>query len=194
MKPSSAAVEPPRGDEDADFNSLDFDVQTMLRFFQQTDTQGRTLDQGVLKVLHELHPDQACQKIQALVEYTKHCALKGNELRNPSAWIMNQLKRTGGKDEARSTAKGGDGKGGDGDGIEMGILQHASQVGDAAARGGLFFCHLGDRVGRAVVVHVTNVGDLDIGDFEKIVYVRHASSESHHADAECVVRLVGGPD
>ena len=83
---------------------------------------------------------------------------------------------------------------GDGDGIEMGILQHASQVGDAAARGCLFFCHLGERVSRAVVVHVTNVGDLDIGDFEKIVYVRHSSSESHHANAESVVRLVGGPD
>ena len=83
---------------------------------------------------------------------------------------------------------------GDGDGIEMGILQHASQVGDAAARGGLFFCHRGERVGRAVVVHVTNVGDLDIGDFEEIVYVRHAPTESHHADTERVVGLVGGPD
>ena len=57
-----------------------------------------------------------------------------------------------------------------------------------------FFCHRGERVGRAVVVHVTNVGDLDIGDFEEIVYVRHAPTESNHAYAERVVGLVGGPD
>ena len=81
-----------------------------------------------------------------------------------------------------------------GDGIEMGILQHAPQIGDAAAWGGLFFCHCGECVGGSVVVHVTNVGDLDIGNLEKIIHVRHAAAKPHHSDAERVVGLVGGTE
>ena len=78
------------------------------------------------------------------------------------------------------------------DGVKVGILQHQPQIGDTSTRSGLFFCHCGERVGRAVVVHVTYIGNLDIGNLEEIVDVRHAATETHHANAKGVVGLVCG--
>ena len=51
---------------------------------------------------------------------------------------------------------------GDGDGVEVRIIKHAPQVGDAAARGGLALGDDRQAVGSAVIVDVANVSHLDV--------------------------------
>ncbi len=81
---------------------------------------------------------------------------------------------------------------GDGDGVEMRIVEHAPQIGDAAARCRLALGDDRQAVGGAVVIDVANVDHLDVGEFQVILDVCHAAAKAHHADSQLVSGLVGG--
>ena len=81
---------------------------------------------------------------------------------------------------------------GDGDGVEVRIVEHASQIGDAPARRRLALGDDRQAVGGAVVIDVANVGHLDVGEFQVILDVCHAAAKAYHADSQLVGGLVGG--
>mgnify|MGYP001181511964 CR=1 FL=1 len=77
-------------------------------------------------------------------------------------------------------------------GVEVRIVEHVAQVGDAAARRRLALGDDRESVGGAVVIDVTNVGHLDVGEFQEIFDMTHAAAKAHHADAQLVGGFVGG--
>ena len=81
---------------------------------------------------------------------------------------------------------------GDGDGVEVRIVKHAPQIGDATARCRLALGDNRQAVGGAVVIDIANVDDLDVGEFQVIPDVCHASAKAHHADSQLVGGLVRG--
>ena len=83
---------------------------------------------------------------------------------------------------------------GDGNGIEVRIVKHASQVGDAAAWGRLALGDDRQPVGGTVVIDIANVGHLDVGEFQEIFNMGHAAAQAHHADAQLVGGAVGGAE
>ena len=81
---------------------------------------------------------------------------------------------------------------GDGDGVEVRIVEHAPQIGDAPARRLLALGDDRQAVGGAVVIDVANVDHLNVGEFQVILDVCHAAAKAHHADSQLVGGLVGG--